>query len=90
METITVRGIPIEILLQVYDARERTRERIRANRQESDRQYRQAHAEQRRAYNREYYARKIKEIREAPGYVPPRRGPKPKVQAEPQAANLSA
>lgn len=79
MDTITVRGIPVETLLQVYDARERARERIRANRQENDRMYRQAHAEQRKAYNRDYYARKMNELRSAPGYIPCKRGPKPKV-----------
>lgn len=82
METILVRGIPVETLLQAYDARERNRERIRANRQENDRQYRAAHAEQRKAYNREYYARKRAEVQAAEGYVQPKRGRKPKTQAD--------
>ena len=78
METLVARGIPIETLLQVYDAREATRARIRANRQETDRVYRQNHVEERRAYNKAYYARKKAEIQATEGYVPPRRGRKPR------------
>jgi hypothetical protein len=89
METILIRGIPVETLLQAYDARERTRERVRANRQESDRQYRQAHAEERKAYNRAYYERKKAELQATEGYVPPKRGRKPKTP-DPQAADLQA
>jgi len=83
METIVVRGIPVETLLQAYDAHERARERIRANRQESDRQYRMRHAEERREYNKRYYERKKCELQASEGYVQPRRGRRLK----PQAAN---
>ena len=78
MESILVRGIPVETLLQVYDARERTRERIRVNRQESDRQYRETHADARREYNRKYYERKKTEREADPNFVQPKRGRKPK------------
>jgi hypothetical protein len=81
METIVIRGIPVETLLQAYDARERTRERNRANRQENDRQYRQAHAEERKAYNKAYYERKKAALLAVEGYVPPKRGRKPKTLA---------
>lgn len=89
METIVVRGIPVETLLQAYDARERMRERIRANRQESDRLYRMNHADERKAYNRQYYERKKCELQAAEGYVQPRRGRRPKSQAgEPHAEKI--
>lgn len=83
MDTIVIRGIPVETLLQAYDARERTRERIRANRQDNDRQYRQAHVEERKAYNKAYYKRKKAELQTTEGYVPPKRGRKPKTQTDP-------
>lgn len=90
METILIRGISAETLLQAYDARERARQRVKASRQENDRQYRQAHAEERKAYNRAYYERKKAELQAAEGYVPPKRGRKPKTQADPQAADPQA
>ena len=81
----TVRGIPIETLLQVYDERQRFKERQRETRKAHDRAYRQAHADERRAYNKQYYQAKKQALQADPNYAPPRRG-RPKAKADPLKA----
>lgn len=77
---ITVRGIPVAVLLQAYDARERVRARVRETRGDNDRNYRQAHQEERKAYNKRYYELKKAELQATEGYIQPKRGRKPKSQ----------
>jgi hypothetical protein len=78
----TIRGIPVEKLLQAYDARERARLRVRETRGDNDRIYRMAHQEERKAYNKQYYELKKAELQAVDGYVQPKRGRKPKPQTD--------